>query len=91
MAWAKQARARAEEGLALARASVPSVRLALALRKLAAGATDQGDLGAARTALAEGLAVLRADHADPNRLDADRDGVACESNPAPRDPERVPR
>jgi hypothetical protein len=36
-------------------------------------------------------AVLRADPRDPNRLDTDRDGVACESNRAPRDLERVPR
>lgn len=30
-------------------------------------------------------AVLRADPSDPNRLDPDRDGVACESNRAPFD------
>lgn len=30
-------------------------------------------------------AVLRADPTDPNRLDADRDGIACESNRAPKD------
>jgi hypothetical protein len=36
-------------------------------------------------------AVLRADPRDPNGLDADRDGIACESNRAPRDPVRVPR
>jgi hypothetical protein len=34
---------------------------------------------------AEAQAVLRADPSDPNQLDADRDGVACERNRAPRD------
>lgn len=34
---------------------------------------------------AQAQAVLRADATDPNRLDADRDGIACESNPAPKD------
>jgi hypothetical protein len=36
-------------------------------------------------------AVLRADPRDPNRLDADRDGLACETNGAPRDAVRVTR
>lgn len=40
---------------------------------------------------ADAQAVLRADPRDPNRLDADRDGIACESNRTPRDPSRVPR
>lgn len=40
---------------------------------------------------AQAQAVLRADPSDPNQLDTDRDGVACESNPAPRDLNRVPR
>jgi hypothetical protein len=43
---------------------------------------------------AEAQAVLRADPTDPNRLDTDRprpDGIACESNPAPRDLVPVPR
>jgi len=35
--------------------------------------------------------VLRADPTDPNRLDTDRDGLACESNPPPRDTVRVSR
>ena len=36
---------------------------------------------------AQAQAVLRADPRDPNRLDGnDNDGLACESNPAPRDP-----
>ncbi len=34
---------------------------------------------------AEAQSVLRADPRDPNKLDADRDGIACESNRAPRD------
>ncbi|HET7772178.1 MAG TPA: thermonuclease family protein [Chloroflexota bacterium] len=40
---------------------------------------------------AEAQAVLRADASDPNRLDTDRDGVACESNRAPFDRVPVPR
>lgn len=36
-------------------------------------------------------AVLRADPRDPNRLDADRDGIACENNRAPFDLEVVTR
>jgi hypothetical protein len=34
---------------------------------------------------ADAQAVLRADPSDPNRLDADNDGIACESNRAPSD------
>ncbi|GEM_PF-3778314 len=40
---------------------------------------------------ADAQAVLRADPADPNRLDRERDGIACESNPAPYDRNPVPR
>jgi hypothetical protein len=40
---------------------------------------------------ADAQAVLRADPTDPNRLDADKDGVACESRPAPKDLVAVPR
>ena len=40
---------------------------------------------------AQAQAVLRADPRDPNRLDADRDGIACESNRAPKDYVPVPR
>jgi micrococcal nuclease len=40
---------------------------------------------------ADAQAVLRADPRDPNGLDGDRDGIACESNPAPRDVVRVGR
>ncbi|MSQ24420.1 MAG: excalibur calcium-binding domain-containing protein [Chloroflexi bacterium] len=36
-------------------------------------------------------AVLRADPSDPNKLDTDRDGIACESRPNPKDLVRVPR
>ena len=36
-------------------------------------------------------AVLRADPSDPHHLDLDRDGIACEKNPPPRDTERVRR
>ena len=40
---------------------------------------------------AEAQAVLRADPSDPNVIDQDRDGIACEANPPPRDTTRVPR
>ena len=40
---------------------------------------------------AEAQAVLRADPTDPNVVDRDRDGIACETNPPPRDTRRVPR
>ena len=40
---------------------------------------------------AQAQAVLRADPRDPNRLDPDRDGIACESNRAPRDTTPVKR
>jgi hypothetical protein len=40
---------------------------------------------------ADAQAVLRADPTDPNRLDADRDGIACETSPSPRDSVPVPR
>jgi micrococcal nuclease len=40
---------------------------------------------------AEAQAVLRADPSDPNKLDSDGDGIACESNPAPTDMVKVPR
>ena len=40
---------------------------------------------------ARAQAVLRADPRDPNKLDANADGLACESNPPPYDFNRVPR
>ncbi len=40
---------------------------------------------------ADAQAVLRADPSDPNRLDGDRNGIACEANPVPYDREPVPR
>jgi hypothetical protein len=40
---------------------------------------------------ADAQAVLRTDPSDPNRLDADSDGIACESNRAPFDRVPVPR
>ncbi len=40
---------------------------------------------------ARAQAVLRADPRDPNKLDTDKDGIACEANPAPRDLNPVPR
>lgn len=38
---------------------------------------------------ADAQAVLRADPSDPNRLDEDRDGVACKERPEPRDSKPV--
>jgi len=40
---------------------------------------------------ASAQAVLRVDPADPHRLDADRDGLACEELPPPRDTDPVGR
>ncbi len=40
---------------------------------------------------ADAQAVLRADPSDPNRLDGDKDGIACEGNRGPYDREPVPR
>ena len=40
---------------------------------------------------AQAQAVLRADPSDPNRLDGNRDGVACEDWPAPKDRTPVAR
>lgn len=40
---------------------------------------------------ARAQAVLRADPSDPNQLDTDRDGIACEARPAPRDVSPVVR
>jgi hypothetical protein len=40
---------------------------------------------------AEAQAVLRADPRDPNRLDGDHDGIACEANAGPKDLVPVPR
>lgn len=40
---------------------------------------------------ADAQAVLRAAPSDPNKLDTDRDGIACENNPAPKDLNPVPR
>lgn len=40
---------------------------------------------------ADAQAVLRADPTDPNELDRDRDGIACETNRAPKDTAPVAR
>jgi excalibur calcium-binding domain-containing protein len=40
---------------------------------------------------AQAQAVLRADPRDPNGLDGDNDGIACESNRSPFDRVPVPR
>ncbi len=51
---------------------------------LAISEGDRYNCGGFR-AQADAQAVLRADPSDPNPLDTDRDGIACESNPPPRD------
>ncbi len=43
------------------------------------------------TSQADAQAVLRADPSDPNRLDGDKDGIACERNPAPYERAPAPR
>lgn len=43
------------------------------------------------TTQADAQAVLRADPGDPNGLDRDKDGVACESNRGAQDRVPVPR
>lgn len=48
---------------------------------LAQADTDCSDYASQATA----QAALRADPSDPNGLDGDGDGIACESNPAPFD------
>lgn len=40
---------------------------------------------------ADAQAVLRADPSDPNKLESNKDGIACESNPPPYDRTPVPR
>lgn len=40
---------------------------------------------------AQAQAVLRADPRDPNGLDGDKDGIACEGNRSPKDLNPVPR
>jgi hypothetical protein len=40
---------------------------------------------------ANAQAILRADPSDPLQLDSDRNGIACEINPAPRDSAPVRR
>ena len=41
------------------------------------------------TSQAQAQSVLRADPTDPNRLDGDKDGIACEGNRGPYDREPV--
>ena len=40
---------------------------------------------------AQAQSVLRANPADPNQLDPDRNGIACDTNPPPYDRAPVPR
>src|SRR5690242_14660367 len=76
----------------------------LALRALLVGAAIGGfSMMAGRTPTAQALncidfssqaaaqAFLRANPTDPEGLDADKDGIACEDLPAPRDEVPVPR
>lgn len=80
------------------RHSIVAAVLALAITTLPAAAQEpatfdpapfigQGDIAncADFVSQADAQAVLRADPTDPNGLDADIDGLACESNRAPKD------
>jgi hypothetical protein len=59
---------------------------AMALTLAAPAALAQADTDCSDYASqAAAQAALRADPSDPNGLDADGDGIACESNPAPFD------
>lgn len=53
----------------------------------------QGDIAncADFASQADAQAVLRADPSDPNDLDRDRDGIACETRPLPKDLDAVAR
>lgn len=56
------------------------------------GGGRSGDLNCSDFASqAAAQAELRRDPTDPNGLDRDRDGIACESNRAPKDTRKVPR
>jgi hypothetical protein len=77
---------------------VPARAVAAATPALPAGFDPQKYLGqgnafdcADLASQAEAQAILRADPTDPNVIDNDRDGIACESNPPPRDTRRVAR
>lgn len=63
------------------------VKVAQATWTLAASLRSCADFGSQAAA----QAYLRANPNDPLGLDRDRDGIACESNPAPRDTAKVPR
>jgi len=63
-----------------------AVIAAVALIVAAPAALAQADTDCSDYASqAAAQAALRADPSDPNGLDADGDGIACESNPAPFD------
>ena len=63
-----------------------AVIAAVALILVAPAALAQADTDCSDYASqAAAQAALRADPSDPNGLDADGDGIACESNPAPFD------
>jgi Excalibur calcium-binding domain len=72
----------------VARRFMPVVLLALGALVLSAPAAlaQAGDQDCSDFASqAEAQAHLRADPSDPDGLDGDSDGIACESNPAPFD------
>lgn len=69
-----------------ARAAAPTTRLVLP-RMRGTGELDCADFDDQATA----QAALRARPSDPDRLDADRDGIACEDLGPPRDEDPVAR
>jgi Excalibur calcium-binding domain len=80
------------------RRTLAGLTLAFALTALPAAAQEASGFDPARfvgrgdtyncpdfASQADAQAVLRADPTDPNRLDADKDGIACETRPNPKD------
>lgn len=63
-----------------------------ATNRIPRSGTMAGDLNCSDfTSQAAAQAELRRDPNDPHKLDRDRDGIACKSNPPPRDLRRVRR
>lgn len=65
-------------------APVATSRLILATDRPRVNCADHPSQAAAQ-------AALRLEPTDPDGLDADRDGIACEDNASPRDEDPVPR
>ena len=64
----------------------------LAMMIIAPAAMAQGDVDCPQLTFEEAQAILAADPSDPNRLDADGDGIACDrSNTLPSQPTPQPQ